>query len=656
MPSIARPHSLVRARFLLINTETLFCVEFVLNAPLYTLYLHELNVDDKSRNKLALDAETGLKSKPLVAEAHMRAAVAATVIKPVRLLCSYVSPRLEWVMWDVVRIVLASGALVAGAAHTAIRRGIAARVPSVLCELDAYLVRTAAKRDAVVALYKGDDMAVFMMHRCGPAMIARIFGNKNVCPRDLTENQHLNKVSANNDVVESMFGQTKAVHAQLEHSSLITASAVAAHQQAGTFMNQQESDARGKKRATKLGLNKVRTSLPGGPYRRRIDSIPEEKLDALLKYAVSKKGQREAIAEPLYASRHAQAQATLLRKQRAAQATKSCMKRKAAAFRAQITQPRAQSVAELDDLLATAASAVVAKEKANSKAKTKATTRNQTVVRKAAASRAKRLARRVEKAQRAVLVAQLRLRREIWSDDRSIPTQTVGGKPRSYAGLKRLVDEYIEAEPANRVVPIAPDVAVSTELASCVTDLALQLHIAREQHLQAARKEFYKAAPATRRVELAAGAGLPPPVESVSQSGGALAEAGLAAGACVWSGKAIYKIVDPYFSDATGAELVCLIYPIDAYEVEQEAAMKANPAAFEHALLCEHTRVLSWLGFVTADDADEDGCAEDVASGPVDSNGVPSPTKKRRANAAVATEERRRSRKAARRSSAPRFE
>ena len=51
--------------------------------------------------------------------------------------------------------------------------------------------------------------------------------------------------------------------------------------------------------------------------------------------------------------------------------------------------------------------------------------------------------------------------------------------------------------------------------------------------------------------------------------------------------------------------------------------MKANPAAFEHALLCEHTRVLSWLGFVTADDADEEGCAEDVASGPVDSNGVP---------------------------------
>jgi hypothetical protein len=195
----------------------------------------------------------------------------------------------------------------------------------------------------------------------------------------------------------------------------------------------------------------------------------------------------------------------------------------------------------------------------------------------------------------------------------------VKGVPRSYAELKRLVDEYIEEGPANRVVPVAPDVVVSKALASCTTDLALKLHIAREQQLQAARAEFCKIMPANRRVELAADARLPPTVHGLSQTVGTLAAAGLTAGACVWSGAAVFKIVDPFFADATRADLVCLLYPVDAYEEDEEEAMKANPAAFESALLCDHARVLSWLGFLAEDAAEGEGAKEgEAGSGAAD--------------------------------------
>ena len=78
------------------------------------------------------------------------------------------------------------------------------------------------------------------------------------------------------------------------------------------------------------------------------------------------------------------------------------------------------------------------------------------------------------------------------------------------------------------------------------------------------------------------------------------------------SGTQVFKIVDPYFLNATGAALVCLIYPTDAYD-EEEADMKANPAAFGRALVCEHARVLSWLGFVTADIEEGAGSGAEAA-------------------------------------------
>ena len=600
-------------------------MEFVLNAKLYTRYLHELNPDGKSRNRLALDAETGLKAKAFMAEAHMRAVVAATVIKVVRTLCQYVSPRLSWTMWDVVRVVLAGGELVAGTAHAAIRRGIATRVPSVLPALDAYLARTETKRNAVVALYKRNDMAVYMMGHCGGAMVARVFGNKQVCPRDMTANIHLEKVSQNNCTVESMFGRTKDVEATLEHCSFVTASGVAAVQLGGTFASEFEVALREKKSMQKLGLKKtVGASHRRSKYIRPIDLLPEEDVDALLKFAVSKKGHAALIAEPLRKSREAQAQATLVRKQKVAAAIARSAERRAIAFQEQVTQTRAQSVAELDAMLEDAAAAEVKASAAAERtyqqkraAKAKPTAGLSAAKRTKAAARearlVKSLAKRVEKAKRTVLRAQIRLRRKIWSDDRSLPIVTVGGKARGYDELKRLVDEYIEAEPANRMVPVAPDVVVSTELASCVTDLALQLHIAREQQLQAARKEFFKRAPANRRVELGEADSLPPTVHSMSHGPRTLEDAGLAAGARVWSGTQVFKIVDPYFLNATGAELVCLIYPTDAYDEEEEADMKANPAAFGRALVCEHARVLSWLGFVTADIEEGAGSGAEAA-------------------------------------------
>jgi hypothetical protein len=304
------------------NAETLFFVEFVLNAPLYTRYLDELNRDDKSRNKLALDAETGLKCKPLMAEAVMRAVVAVAVIKLLAVLCAYVTPREEWTMWDVVHNVVASGELAAGTAHVAIRRGIAARLPSVAAALDAYLARTAAKRDAVLALYEHDGMAIFMMGGRGAAMIARIFENGNICPQNLTGNTRVGSVCANNDVCESMCARTKDTAGTLQHCSFITASGVAAHQLSGVFLSRCEVEAREKKRARKLGLPKAspRHGDASALFARPIDKITDATLNALLKHVMSAEGHRATIAEPLHTAQEEQAKATLKRKRELAAA------------------------------------------------------------------------------------------------------------------------------------------------------------------------------------------------------------------------------------------------------------------------------------------------------------------------------------------------
>jgi hypothetical protein len=193
--------------------------------------------------------------------------------------------------------------LAAGTAHVAIRRGIAARVPSVAAALDAYLARTAAKRDAVLALYEHDGMAIFMMGGRGAAMIARIFENGNICPQNLTGNTRVGSVCANNDVCESMCARTKDTAGTLQHCSFITASGVAAHQLSGVFLSRCEVEAREKKRARKLGLPKADATL-----------------NALLKHVMSAEGHRATIAEPLHTAQEEQAKATLKRKRELAAA------------------------------------------------------------------------------------------------------------------------------------------------------------------------------------------------------------------------------------------------------------------------------------------------------------------------------------------------
>jgi hypothetical protein len=573
------------------NINNTFFVELILNASLFTRYLHELNKDDETRNKLALDAEHGLINRFYMGEALARAVMSVTLIKPAVLLTALASAQQGFAMWKAVRGALTD--LEGGAAHIMLENGIKASVPALASKLHAHLEHTVKKRDEILKLFAKGGIAKYLMRGRGAQMDARIFGNRRIAPKDHSLEGRLGNVSGHNMIVEGFFGRMKYVCNLFPNTNLRIASGVASIQLNGAFCGEVEMDARARKRARSDGAaeSSSKRARPEGEFVRLIDSFPPGDVARVLAYAISKRARRnDSFSDDLQAQ---QAETLARRRRDAAKQDKRELNR-AAKHRKHALAKRATTPGELTAMIAAARSAAVENAKIGGSL-------GGGTVRKRAVP-ANSLARHVAKAVRAVLVAQIRIRKALWRDD-GLPALTRGSRAVPVDELTAQLAAYIEAEPANRIVPPLPDPLPTKELRATTTELGRKLHIARLRQLEAARKAFCAAAPANHRVTLQTGATLPPTVTGQVGVIGPLAEAGLGAGSCVWSGTAIYKILDPFFRDPTGSELVCLLYPVDKFDVADEEAMRQSPDDFDGALLCEHRQVLLWLGLL--DDEEE---------------------------------------------------
>ena len=580
------------------NINNTFFVELVLNAPLFTRYLDELNRDDETRNKLALDAEHGFVNRFYMGEALARAVMSVTLIKPTVLLTALASAQEGFEMWKAVRGALTDDDLEGGTAHIALENGIKARVPALASTLRSHLDDTAKKRDAILGLFaKGDGIAKSMMRGKAEQMDARIFGNLRIAPKDHSADGRLANVKGHNMDVEAYFGRMKYVSSVFPNTNLRVASGVASLQLSGAFCSELEMAARARKRDRGKGAvdsSNKRARLQG-EFTRLIDSFPEHDIAAVLAFAISKRArQADSFSDDL----KAQEAETLARRRRDAVKQDNRKHNRAAKHRKHALAKRATTPGELTAMLAAASSAAAESAKiGGSLAGGK--------IRKRAVP-AKGLARHVAKAVRAALVEQIRIRKALWHDD-GLPAMSRGSRDVPVDELTEQLAAYIEAEPTNRIVPPLPDPLATKELRATTTELGRQLHIARVRQLNAARKDFAAAAPANHRITLRTGAILPPTVAGHVDVVGPLAEAGLGAGSCVWSGTATYKILDPFFRNQTGSDLVCLLYPVDKFEIAEEEAMRRCPGDFDGALLCEHRQVLLWLGLL---DGEEEGGAE----------------------------------------------
>ena len=598
-----------------------FFVECVLNTESMLCYLDSVNHDNRERNQLAKDVEFGLRSELFQAEALARAVIAVSISIPLKALVSQISAPESFQYWECFREAIDE--LPNGSAHATLLRSVALRLP----RWSAWLVETeqhrAETRDAVLALFNDPRdrvarLARWLMLDRPSQMRARIFNNPSLKPKNFSGNAWLSAFSAVNDECESMFGGTKMVHDALRSLGFESASAIACFKRSRVLdspyvREQKRRKAARKKDPTLPRFNPCSPCSVSVEQGSIIDDILSSKtLQSIVQFAKSKAGRKVLIRDPQRAARKVQAQGAHKRRVEAAIKHDKRQQNIAKRFKMATGWSRANTSAELNVQLTNAeveaiASTKVGGEKRSGGVRKKALTEN-------------KVGAVVEAAKRKVLERNLMARKYIFGD--KVPALRPGKRTRPLEELHALVAKHIADEDSSRPIPPAPHVlgGKDFELGASHTALSRQLKGVRERMRQEARASYY-AAGGGELVHVAPGALLPQAIDGGGHAAGGVAlasietaasdplrAAGLGRGSNVWNpnDNAAYRILEPDFADATGAELVCLVYPTMKYPNADEEAMKLNPAGFEFVRVCSHGHVISWLDGL-AEGAPEDG-------------------------------------------------